>query len=366
VKRYVSLNECTTIRDDVYERVDPRQQTNSARRRRSLHTRALRFVRDVCAEQLLLARWRLATRSSSSSAPPRIRDRAAGVSIDASDLRSVSDSTLPAPAHRVLLFALTVDVEDPEVARGAIERTMHELGDWYAAAGGPTRGKQGGRSATGCATERVVPMRRFWWAEFQKRGAIHYHGILVDPPFEFERDARRWFDTHWRSANGDPLAKIQTWVEYHSFDWFRRRGGDYILKDVRKLNGKQYEQDYTRMPKGWRTCSSHRLTFTAEEHQEHESKAFTVCTARPEAPWYERQRDVWVYRVDHHVPGRCGCPLLRPRRSLRGQGHNGRAGRSVSDQKRVTDVTRLLRGTDAHATRAGPLCGPGVLTQPVA
>src|SRR5215467_15371865 len=84
-QRPVSLNECTTIRDEPNERVDPRQQTNSARRRRSLHTRALRWVRDTCAGSHR--------------------------------------------AHRVLLVALTMKDRDPELARGAIEHTFKQLRD---------------------------------------------------------------------------------------------------------------------------------------------------------------------------------------------------------------------------------------------
>jgi hypothetical protein len=175
-------------------------------------------------------------------------------------------------------------------------------------------------------------LRYMWWPEFQKRGALHYHCVLVDPPFAHERDARHWFDAHWTSPSGDRLADIQTWVEFRSFDWFRRAGGDYVLKDVRKLAGKRYEQDYTRMPKGWRTCSSSRLEFETAEHQEHESKAYTVCTAAPEAPFHTRQLETWVYRVDQHVPARCGC-LLRRRR------HNGRGRQHISaTRQHVVDL----------------------------
>jgi len=165
----------------------------------------------------------------------------------------------------------------------------------------------------GCQGYPDKRMRYLWWTEFQHRGAIHYHLVLIDPPFEQLRDARHWFDAHWRDELGRPLAGIQTWVDWRSGDWFRRRGGDYVLKDVRKLHGKRYEQDYARMPRGWRTFRSHQLAFSATEHQEHESKAWTVCTARPEAAWHERQLDIWVYRIDTHSPALGGCRLTRRR-----------------------------------------------------
>jgi hypothetical protein len=179
---------------------------------------------------------------------------------------------------------------------------------------------RGAGAATGARSHGKATLPRFrylWWPEFQLRGALHYHLILVDPPFQYERDARKWFDAHWKSADGQNLAGIQTWVQWRSATWFRARGGDYVLKDVRKLAGKWYEQDYTRMPRGWRTFRSHQLAFTAREHQEHENKAWTVCTAKPGAPWYEQQREIWVERVDWHVPRRCGCRLYE-RRGRRG------------------------------------------------
>ncbi len=160
-------------------------------------------------------------------------------------------------------------------------------------------------------------MRVFWWAEFQKRGAIHYHGIVVDAPFANLADARRWFTAHWRSSDGGELAQIQAWVDFMSADWFRRAGGDYILKDVRKLNGKRYEQDYTLMPAGWRTFSSNQLAFAAAEHQEHEDKHEVqylpaVATKDSLAP-----AEVLVIARHQHVPAEGGCRLFQRRQRRR-------------------------------------------------
>jgi hypothetical protein len=188
--------------------------------------------------------------------------------------------------QRVLLFSLTVAELEPDPAQGAMRQLMKQLRD--------TR----------------PGLRYAWWAEFQKRGAIHFHGILVDPPFGYLRDARHWFQARW------PLAAIQPWVEWRSAAWYRSSAGAYALKDVRKLNGKRYEQDYSRMPKGWRTFSTHHLTFSAAEHQEHEDLVHTVCTAAPDSPWHERVRQIWIYRVDYHVPATGGCRLRQRRRPV--------------------------------------------------
>jgi hypothetical protein len=176
-------------------------------------------------------------------------------------------------------------------------------------------------SAKQHANTSTSRLRYFWWAEFQKRGALHYHAILVDPPFARERDARHWFDKHWAAALPPREHRTQCDVQFRGADWFRKKGGDYVLKDLRKLGGKTYEQDYSRMPRGWRTFRSHQLAFTAAEHQEHESKAWTVCTAAPDRPWHERQHDIWIYRIDVHVPASCGCRLYR--RKVRGRAKHG-------------------------------------------
>jgi len=160
-------------------------------------------------------------------------------------------------------------------------------------------------------------MRAFWWAEFQKRGALHYHAIVVDVPFETLREARHWFDAHWVDADGNQLAGIQTYVEWRSAAWFKQSAGNYVLKDVRKISGKRYEQDYERMPRGWRTFRSHQLAFVAAEHKEHDHQAHTACLAPPEANWYERSQWIYVYRFDHHVPAAGGCRLTRRRQRKR-------------------------------------------------
>lgn len=367
-RRPLSWNECTTVRDDCWEHVGEASRTSSARRRRSLHRGALRWHRDVNADE--------------------------------------------EPVKRVLLVALTMKDIDPEVAKGAVEHTFKQLRDWVALEaakrGGSTlahrratpprarrselrvplhdrrlsRGARGGadvlpgdvrgtqasdrledrvvedlaesdqggqvtrvgvvdaiaccgehatdhrqelRSVDGAAAATVaggrihgkdtLPRFRYlWWAEFQKRGALHYHAILVNPPWKFEREARRWFDSHWRAADGSKLAGIQTWVEWRSGKWFETKAGDYVLKDVRKIAGKRYEQDYERMPRGWRTFRHHQLTRTAAEHQEHETKAVTVCAGEHAHSSKVCWQTIYVVRVDHHVPARGGCRMFSRRK----------------------------------------------------
>jgi hypothetical protein len=212
--------------------------------------------------------------------------------------------------HKVLLVALTVDGMGVEQTRGAVRDCFQRM-----------RVGHGG-------------VRYFWWAEFQRRGTIHYHGMVIDPPFRFEREARAWFDRHW------PHAALQTWVDTKSAAWFRSSAGSYALKDVRKVAGKHYEQDYERMPDKWKTYSSHRLAFTSEEHRPHENRSYVAI--RPE------QDDVVLVAQDIHVPAADGClvqrddRLRRRRRLLRGRAAaRGRRGdRRARAHASLTSSTR--------------------------
>lgn len=212
--------------------------------------------------------------------------------------------------HRVLLFALTVAGLEPEPTQGAIRDCFQQLRVHHPG------------------------LRYLWWAEFQKRGALHYHGMLVDPPFAFERDARSWFDNHW------PHAQIQTWVEWRSAAWFRSSAGAYALKDIRKVGGKVYEQQYDRMPASWKTFACHRLTFAAEEHALHENRVYIG--------WDERTREVQIEAIDEHVAAEEGC-ALRDRR--RRPGRRTRIGLRRATWKLLN---RRAAADRSAAARAGP------------
>jgi len=394
--RQVSWNECTTIRDDVREHVEPRAQTNSARRRRSLHRGATRWIRDVNADAVPVHRVLLVALTMKSEDANLAKNAIAAVMAQLHDAQEAASgrragqyvpapkgelaSELRTPAHNRRLpgrarrgadvfpcgagIAQASDgledslVQDasqleqlPKVGRVRLgdteSRSTHDAGNHAEVLGGvdgpattSSRGRFHGK-------ESLPRLRYFWWAEFQARGALHYHAIIVDPPFEFVRDARHWFDAHWE------LAEIQTWVEWRSAAWFAKSAGDYALKDVRKLNGKRYEQDYTNMPKGWRTFSSNRLAFTAAEHQEHETKAHTVCLAKPGVPWHERQREIYVYRVDHHIPGRGGCRLTRPKRPTPAKRRVAGGLRTRLVPSEFTGLSRFGR-SDYNATVSSP------------
>lgn len=345
-QRYVSLKTCTTIREHVGERVDIAARSQSRVRRRRLHTGALRWVRDVCADGRPVQRVLLVALTMKDTDPAlakgaieqlfeRLKDRG-----NTRSRRSTSWSALPAlpgvaprlkhegVAAAVLEEELAVRVNGRAVGGHAPLPVTNRAADdvlGLVPSRRPGHGSdplaQGPRQRAAkraAAHDQDDRMRYLWWAEFQKRGALHYHAVLVDPPFELLRDARKWFDAHWRSVSGTELAGIQTYVEWRSGRWFRDHAGDYVLKDVRKISGKHYEQDYARMPRGWRTFRSHQLTFTAAEHKQHETSVSTVCTAKEGASFAERSLEIWIDRRDVHVPARDGCRLSN-RRQRRGR-----------------------------------------------
>lgn len=197
----------------------------------------------------------------------------------------------------------------PESRRGAAQDPLeegHVVERVNRAAGPAGQRRFHGKSSLPC-------LRYLWWAEFQKRGAIHYHLVLVDPPFGLEREARAWFDAHWTDAQGRPLAGIQTWCEWKSAAWFKGHAADYVLKDVGKGVRKGYEQVYDGMPKGWRTFRSHQLVWPAKIHALHETKAHAACLRDHVHTRRGCFDSLWLYRVDIHVPARGGChlPLAR-------------------------------------------------------
>lgn len=238
--RHVSLNECTTIRNELEPPKPLTLPRKTATRRRRLHRGAKRFWHDVQCDGRRF--------------------------------------------HRVLLFAVTSTELDTDPLRGAVEYLHQQL-------------------------RQVCPgLRYFWWPEFQRRGALHYHGILLDPPWTDYPPARKWLSKHW------PHAQIQTWIKFKSAAWFRDNEADYVLKEVGKGHRKGYEQWYEEMPNGWRTFSNHRLTFTPEEHAQHESRGYTRIL---------EDGTQQLVAVDEHVSAIGGCRLVadrvlrRRRRTLR-------------------------------------------------
>lgn len=185
-------------------------------------------------------------------------------------------------------------------------------------------------------------IRFFWWAEFQRRGAIHYHVILLDSPFANTALAQRWVAAHW------PYATTYSVLE-RGEHWFRLNGVRYVRHTIkRESEAELYRQDYAQMPKGWHCVGSHRLAFATAVHQEHETKVEAQCIC-PVTWWRMTMRgkviqvhlDWRIFAIRIHVPPPGGCRLdPRLRRSNSNRAKRGREG------------CRSRRGSEAVPLRA--------------
>lgn len=188
------------------------------------------------------------------------------------------------PRRKVLLLAFTFTDARHEAALGAIRNLWHQY------------------------RKMDEQPTYFAWLELQQRGAVHYHVLLVDPPFALERDARRWFTRHW------PHSAIQPHVQTKRPEWFTREAAGYVGAYAKKMGRKAYQQDYDELPSALRTFVCDRLWAPAAEHERHEDKLITVCT-KPGEPWYVQIENIWAYEARIHVTeGRwCGpvCGLRR-------------------------------------------------------
>jgi len=233
--------------------------------------------------------------------------------------------------RRVALIALTVEDPEPLAARGAIRAFWQDF-----------RREFGNRLY-------------FSWAELQYRGAVHYHAILVDPPWALRRHAVPWIMAHW------PLASIQPSVEFRDWLWFADKGGAYVkayakdkwrsrrdgdgsrptnahtekeeitvpvadrrgASDLTEANpsprdrwDKSYQQDYDSLPREIRTWECSRLATSVGEALQHIDR-WDIVNTNPFAPWPIRMNSYWLVGVVRHVRGRGNsCSLGKTKRPL--------------------------------------------------
>ena len=175
--------------------------------------------------------------------------------------------------------ALTVEALEPEAALGAIRNL------WQAFR------KQYGR------------LPYFAWLELQRRGAVHYHALIVNPPWLFERDARHWLQQHWQ------LARVQPDVHRETADWFLSRAGAYVKAYAKKAGKKAYQQVYESIPRELRTFVCNRLEHQVAELDQHRDKLVVQLVGSINMPWYEQIENLWVVAIDRHVEEGRWCTL---------------------------------------------------------
>lgn len=176
----------------------------------------------------------------------------------------------------------------------------------------------------------------FSWAELTARGRVHYHFIVINPPWKNHAHYVRYRRRHWLHGPWIPDDKFRT------ADWVFRSGGKYVRKYARAPNkfrpagappvirgdehqvDKSYQQDYNHMPREIRTYQHSLLPWPVDVVRQHMDRAECISTEEPWASWELRSRSWYVVAVDHHTP-EAGCrTLAHTRRRPRTVMHRGR------------------------------------------
>lgn len=235
---------------------------------------------------------------------------------------------------RVLLLTLTFADADPNAARGTIRTFWHHYRQTF--------GKR----------------PYFSWAELQFRGAVHYHAILLRPPWKTRGDSARWISRYW------PHASITPSLEWRPRSWFVEKGANYVkkyarapeksprpraaaadhsvdlsaahLKDAAALEhqvDKSYQQAYEDLPREIRTFQHSVLPWLMSDVDLHRSRHIVGFTSSARIGSDEWLRSAVLMQKLHHRWPWQACTLRttqkRPR-SVQARGRFKRRGSHVA------------------------------------
>lgn len=215
--------------------------------------------------------------------------------------------------RRVAIVTLTIAKPEPLAAQGAIMEFWHS------------------------ARVAFPGLRYFSWAELQRRGAVHYHAIWLNPVWRTRGQAVRWIRAHWRHAGITPH------VEFKERSWFVDRGRKYVtayakksppLRTASRSGSKGYQQDYDQMPREIRTFQHQVLAHYVADLDAHRTRGVVDYLGPLMARWYERIEHYWIIYVDRHLDGDGPCKIpfrhtrKRPRQSTETLGRSREVNRA--------------------------------------
>lgn len=227
------------------------------------------------------------------------------------------------PIESVQLLALTCTEADPAVAQGAIMRFWKGMRAQYPG------------------------LEYFSWLELQRRGAPHYHAIILNPPWRTRGEAVARMRRLW------PLASITPNLQIRPGSWFVRAGGRYVTKYAQKTpapgavrsaggNDKRYQQAYEEIPRELRTFQHNLLEHRMAAIDEHLDQAdWSYLPASSHQGVYFPATVSLVRNVLHTCGAAHGnIPLRRVKRRL------PRSSKSLGSQRRngVTTTAAPLPG----------------------
>jgi hypothetical protein len=109
--------------------------------------------------------------------------------------------------------------------------------------------------------QRWLGTRYFCWLELQRRGAVHYHCVWLNPPPVWRANLVAWVDHAWGGG--------RTQVRFPQAREGLRHELDYALKYADKMKHKAYQQRYDEVPRELRTFMSQRLEIPGKKLDEH-------------------------------------------------------------------------------------------------
>jgi hypothetical protein len=192
--------------------------------------------------------------------------------------------------RRIAVVTLTLKDQDPEAAIGRVYKFWAKV------------------------RQKWLGTRYFCWLELQRRGAVHYHCIWLNPPPIWRVNLVAWVDRAWGEG--------RTQVRFPQMKNGLQAELDYCRSYAKKMGRKAYQQKYDEVPRALRTFMSQRLESPGGELDDHRDKDLWLYHRggrRPAGqpalfaelyqPWVER-----VGHVEHVIPPGGRCSVLDHRR----------------------------------------------------
>ncbi len=158
--------------------------------------------------------------------------------------------------------------------------------------------------------------RYFCWLEVQRRGAVHYHAIWINPPKQWHSDLVRWVSGAWDGG--------RTQVRFAGKPPGSRLNMEYVTGYVKKHGPKDYQQQYEDLPSSLRTFMSQRLRIPAVLLDAHRDAPIVRYVAAGVYCGEEQPAHLLILGERRHVLRSTECSALRELHSARGAPAAGR------------------------------------------
>jgi hypothetical protein len=195
--------------------------------------------------------------------------------------------------------------------------------------------------------QRWLGTRYFCWLELQRRGAVHYHCIWLNPPHVKRVNLVKWIDWAWGQG--------RTQVRFSGDPRGLEREMEYAIGHAKKMGKKRYQQRYDDASSALRTFMSQRLEIAVEVLDEHMDQDIWVY--RPPSEREYRLRPgifekvdayvEWIGERKHEVPPAGRCTALDHRRP--GRSAAARASPAIGGA-RSASISKASRTSSARSS----------------